>query len=267
MTIDTLFNFSAADWHHFFLLTTAVICPLVFIGLMVMPAAYGRHKQGAGKAWGPGIPTRWSWVIMEAPSSVGFAIIFFMGDKAFQVVPLLLLLLWQAHYFQRTFIFPFKISVKPGDTTPISIPLLAICTNSVVSFLNASILSWSAIRADYELSWLADPRFILGLLVFALGWHINRKADAMLAALRKPGETGYKIPRGWLYEKISCPNYLGEILVWTGWAIATWSWAGAAFVLVTMANLVPRALQNHRWYHSKFADYPSQRKAVIPYLL
>ena len=89
----------------------------------------------------------------------------------------------------------------------------------------------------------------------------------LVAALRKPGETGYKIPRGWLYEKISCPNYFGEFLIWTGWAIATWSSAGVVFVLWTLANLLPRALSTHQWYRQKFADYPAQRRAVIPGIL
>lgn len=256
-----------ADWHLFFLISTFLVCPLIFAALFYLPAAYGRHGAERSRWWGPGMNTRMAWLIMEAPSSVGFALIFFLGDRSLEVVPLLFLVLWQAHYFHRTFIFPFTIKVRPGQTTPVGIPLMAIITNCIVSFLNASILSWSTIRANYELSWLTDPRFVLGLALFAFGWHVNRKADAMLAALRKPGETGYKIPRGWLYERISCPNYFGELLIWTGWSIATWSWAGAAFVLVTAANLVPRAIQNHQWYHEKFADYPRQRKAVIPYLL
>lgn len=258
---------SPAQWHHLLLITSFALAPLILIALLVMPAAYGRHKAGASRWWGPGIPTRWSWVLMEAPSSIGFLLIFLWGDRAFELVPLLLLMMWQVHYFHRTFIFPFRITVKPGDTTPLGIPLAAVCTNTVISFLNASILSWSVIRADYEIAWLSDPRFIIGVLIFALGWHINRRADAMLAALRKPGETGYKIPRGWLYEKVSCPNYLGEILIWCGWAVATWSWAGLAFVCLTVANLLPRALQHHRWYREKFPDYPARRKALVPYLL
>ena len=31
----------------------------------------------------------------------------------------------------------------------------------------------------------------------------------------------------------SCPNYLGEILEWLGWAVATWSSCGLAFMLFT----------------------------------
>jgi 3-oxo-5-alpha-steroid 4-dehydrogenase 1 len=259
---------TAAQWHQALLLLIFVLCPLVFGGLMLLPAAYGRHKKKQqGVLWGPGIPTRLAWIIMECPSSIGFAVFFFMGDRAFQWAPLVLFCMWQSHYFQRSFIFPFKLQTRPGDTTPLMIPVMAVSSNLVISFLNAAILSWPAIGRGYDLAWLYDPRFIAGALIFVAGYRINRKADAMLAALRRPGETGYKIPHGWLYEKISCPNYLGEFLVWTGWAIATWFWAGVAFLLWTLANLVPRALQNHRWYHEKFADYPPLRRAVIPYLL
>ena len=260
--------YSPAQCYDALLILILVLCPLVFGGLMLLPAAYGRHKKAKpGKLWGPGISTRWAWVIMEAPSSIGFAVIYFLGDRAFELAPLILMLMWQSHYFQRSFIFPFKIRTRPGDTTPIMIPIMAVSSNLVISFLNAAILSWSSIGRHYDLAWLYDPRFIVGAIVFVAGYRINRKADAMLAALRKPGETGYRIPRGWLYEKVSCPNYLGEFIVWAGWAIATWSSGGAAFLLWTLANLVPRALQNHRWYQEKFPDYPRERKAVIPYLL
>ncbi|HSW11524.1 MAG TPA: hypothetical protein VLI06_01720 [Solimonas sp.] len=260
---------SAAQWHEVLLTGYFAGSLFVFASLMfVAKAAYGRHKgDKTAWWWGPGVPTRWSWVVMEAPSALGFAAIYFMGDRALAPVPLILLAMWQSHYFHRSFIYPFFRRVKPGDTTPLLIPLLAFSTNLGVSFLNAAILSWSQIGQAYELSWLADPRFLIGAAVFAAGWRINRKADAMLAALRKPGETGYKIPHGWLYERVSCPNYLGEFLVWTGWAIATWSTAGAVFLLWTLANLLPRALENHRWYRRTFAEYPAQRRAVIPGVL
>jgi protein-S-isoprenylcysteine O-methyltransferase Ste14 len=66
---------------------------------------------------------------------------------------------------------------------------------------------------------------------------------------------------------VSCPNYFGEMIEWTGWAIATLSWPGLVFALWTAANLVPRALKHHAWYHAKFVDYPPARKAIIPFML
>lgn len=259
----------AAQIHQGLVVTFAVASVLVFITVQfVAKASYGRHDSSERAWWwGPGIPTRWSWVIMEVPSTIGFAVIYFMGEHAFEVAPLVLFAMWQAHYFHRTFIYPFKRKLKPGETTPLLIPVSGSITNLGVSFLNAAILSWVTVRGDYGVDWLTDPRFLLGLVIFCAGYYINRKADAMLAALRKPGETGYKIPQGWLYEKISCPNYFGEFIIWIGWAIATWSWAGGVFVLWTLANLVPRALANHAWYQEKFEDYPAGRKAVLPGVL
>ena len=85
--------------------------------------------------------------------------------------------------------------------------------------------------------------------------------------LRAPGETGYNIPRGGAFEWISCPNYLGELVEWTGWALASWSPAGLAFAVYTAANLVPRALSHHDRYRDRFPEYPPRRSALIPFLL
>jgi len=78
------------------------------------------------------------------------------------------------------------------------------------------------------------------------------------------GETGYKIPHGGLFERVSCPNYLGEIIEWSGWALATWCLPGLSFAVWTFANLAPRARAHHRWYRAKFPEYPEERKALIP---
>jgi 3-oxo-5-alpha-steroid 4-dehydrogenase 1 len=32
-------------------------------------------------------------------------------------------------------------------------------------------------------------------------------------------------------------------------------------------NLIPRALDHHRWYAEEFEDYPERRKALIPFLI
>ena len=82
--------------------------------------------------------------------------------------------------------------------------------------------------------------------------------------LRKSNGAGYSVPEGGGFRYVSCPNYLGEIIEWAGWAVATWSPAGFAFSIYTAANLVPRARSNHAWYRARFPDYPVHRKALIP---
>jgi len=134
--------------------------------------------------------------------------------------------------------------------------------NGVNGYLNGRyIFNLSPVYAD---SWLRDPRFIAGVLLLIFGFIINRQSDFTLHNLRKEGETGYRIANTGLYRWVSCPNYLGEIMIWTGWAIATWSLAGLSFALWTAANLVPRARAHHRWYRQNFSEYPPHRKTLVP---
>jgi protein-S-isoprenylcysteine O-methyltransferase Ste14 len=232
---------------------------LVFSSLFFVTAPYGRHER---KGWGPAMPTRWAWVIMESPAVIAFAGIYLLGQHRFSVAPLVLLGLWQLHYVNRTFVFPFRLKVE-GKTTPIAVAAMAIVFNLFNAYVNARQISH---LGSYEVSWLTDPRFLVGVAMFLAGRHINVEADRRLVALREEGE-GYRIPRGWLYRYISCPNYFGEIIEWLGWAVATWSLAGASFAIFTIANLAPRAIAHHRWYREKFPDYPTERKALVPFLV
>merc|ERR1719491_786300 len=64
------------------------------------------------------------------------------------------------------------------------------------------------------------PSTILGLALWAFGFYLNLDADHILRNLRKPGETGYKIPRGGLFEYVSGANFCAEIMEWLGYAVA-----------------------------------------------
>jgi hypothetical protein len=54
---------------------------------------------------------------------------------------------------------------------------------------------------------------------------------------------------------------------WGGYALMVWSLPAISFFIWTLVNLIPRALDHHRWYKKQFEDYPSERKALIPFLI
>ncbi len=227
--------------------------------LMFLSAPYGRHARAG---WGPTMPTRLAWIVMEAPAALVFLGFYFAGAHALELAPLALMAMWQTHYLQRAFVFPFKL--RPGGRTPMTVVALGFTFNVINAYLNGR---WLSHFGAYPLEWLWSPAFIIGLILFVTGYRINHWADHVLANLRAPGETGYKIPRGGLFELISCPNYFGELLEWVGFAIAASSVAGWSFAVFTAANLVPRALTHHRWYRAQFPDYPQSRRAVLPFIL
>jgi steroid 5-alpha reductase family enzyme len=150
---------------------------------------------------------------------------------------------------------------------PVAIVFMAIGFNFVNGFINGYYLGTIATDSIYPLSYLYDMRFIGGILLFFIGLFINWQSDHILIHLRKPGETGYIIPRNGVFRFVSCPNHFGEIVEWLGFAMMTWCSPALAFALWTIVNLVPRALHHHKWYKETFPDYPKSRKAVFPFVL
>jgi 3-oxo-5-alpha-steroid 4-dehydrogenase 1 len=192
-----------------------------------------------------------------------FVWVYARGDHRAGIVPLMLLGLWQLHYLQRAFLFPFRL--KGGaKRMPVLVALLGASFNFLNAWINAR---WISELGHYPTAWLTDPRFLGGAALFLGGLALNLLSDRALLRLRAPGETGYRVPHGGLFEWVSCPNYLGEIVEWFGWALATWSWAGLAFAVYTVANLAPRALAHHAWYREHFPGYPGRRRALVPGLL
>ncbi len=242
---------------HWLLIAWLALAVAVFVLLFFVNAPYGRYVRAG---WGPTFSPRLGWLVMESAAALLFALFFMLGN-ARGLVSWIFLLMWQSHYIHRAFIYPFSLSQK-SKRMPLLIVLFGLCFNAMNTYLNGRYLFTFA--NGYDASWLRDPRFILGLLLFIAGYIVNRQSDATLKNLKLSSVNGYKIPYGGLYRWVSCPNYLGEIAIWTGWALATWSLAGLTFAVWTVANLAPRARANHAWYQQRFTDYPEERKALLP---
>ncbi len=250
--------FTNALW-VFSLSSIIVLCVLIFGKLF---APYGKMTSNV---WGSVmIPARLGWIIMESPTSILFVVFLLLCDHLNNGL-IVLFFVWQFHYFYRSFIFPFL--TRHSKPMPILMMFSGMSFQLINIYFQAGWLFFVAPKDMYGGDYLQSPPFIIGFVIFLIGSFINRQADYILKNLRKPGETEYKIPYGGLYRFISCPNYLGEIIIWLGWAVLLKSWVGLSFFMWTVANLVPRALTSHKWYKENFTDYPSERKAIIPGIL
>lgn len=228
-----------------------------FILLQFVRAPYGRHIR---KGWGIEISNNLGWVLMEIPSFLIILYFFVFFNQSNYAS--MLSILWLVHYFNRTFIYPFRIRTK-RKKMPLTIVLSAICFNFMNAGLNGYFLSH---LEQYDSNSFLEWNFYLGIILFISGFIINQISDHILIHLRKPGEVGYKIPKGFLFKYISCPNYLGEIIQWVGFAIMAWNYPATTFLVWTLANLLPRVSGHHKWYKNHFENYPKNRKALIPKL-
>jgi len=243
------------------LLVIFVSTPLVFMLLFFITAPYGRHFRGG---WGPSIAARAGWMVMEAPALLVIGIIVLSSGQKLSLLTIVLLALWEIHYLYRTCLFPLLMRGS-SKRFPLLLVAFAFVFNSLNGYANGMFLATPGLMIASG-GLVSDLRVAMGVALFAGGFLTHVWADRDLRRLRKPGEIGYKIPHGGLWEYVSNPNYFGEITEWCGWALATWSLPGLAFAVFTVANLVPRAWANRRWYLETFDDYPRDRKSVIPFV-
>ncbi|CAL8110251.1 unnamed protein product [Orchesella dallaii] len=248
-----------------------IIAGLYFL---LFPMPYGRYASGN---YGPTMNPKIGWMTQ---GSMAFfpSVIVIITTPSLQLENFgntVAIFLFLFHVFHRSFIFPIAKSSN-SKPTPILITLNAVLFCGYNGFLQSVHLT--------NVHKVEDSFCIyLGIVVFMIGMAINVTHDRMLIGLRKnssgEGEAKsssseteakqmYKIPRGKLFEYVSCANYLGEIIEWTAFAFITRGYPQIIFALFTTVCLGIRAVQHHRFYKTLVGDsYPRFRKAIIPFIL
>uniref|UniRef100_W5LJH0 3-oxo-5-alpha-steroid 4-dehydrogenase n=1 Tax=Astyanax mexicanus TaxID=7994 RepID=W5LJH0_ASTMX len=229
-----------------------------FILLLKSHAPYGRYARTS-----PGcrtVPARVAWFLQELPALLLPVLLLLTTSDSHRTGRCLLLTTFCLHYFQRSCIYSLLTRGRPF---PLNIMVSAIVFCSINGFLQAHYLLHCTEHSHVQLS---DGRTLIGLLIFFTGMAINIHSDHILRNLRKPGEISYKIPRGGLFEYVSGANFFGEIVEWSGYAIATWSLPTFSFAFFTMSFIGPRAYHHHRFYKETFKDFPRSQKCLIPFI-
>ena len=262
------FIYSDLGTFYNMLFIVALIGLVVFVTLYFVDAGYGKMRS---EKWGPAINNKIGWFIMEMPVFV--IVLYLWAISPYTVTRQapywVFLLLFEFHYFQRSFVFPFLLKGK--GQMPIVIMLFSVIWNIVNGYIQGEWLFHLAPKyfpEMYTIEWLYDPRFIIGTIVFFSGWIINMHSDHVIRHLRQPGDTNHYLPKKGLYKYVTSANYFGEITEWLGFAILTWSFAGLLFWWFTCCNLVPRANSIYLKYEKEFPDEFDRKKLkrIIPFI-
>ncbi|KAK9447325.1 3-oxo-5-alpha-steroid 4-dehydrogenase-domain-containing protein [Limtongia smithiae] len=76
-----------------------------------------------------------------------------------------------------------------------------------------------------------------------------------------------RIPKGYGFDWVSCPNYFFELIAWTAITLITRSFASLLFLVATGMQMWRRAVRKHELYKKEFGvHYPKYRKVLIPYI-
>lgn len=240
-----------------------IIAVIVFIALYFVTAGYGVFYN---KKWGPTVPNKLGWILMESPVFVVMILLCVFSERSSNIVCLIFLILFEIHYFQRSFVFPFLIRGK--SKMPLSVIVMGVVFNVLNAIMQGGWIFYVSPENMYELSWLLSPQFIIGTLIFFAGMLINIHSDYVIRNLRKHGDTRHYLPKKGMFKYVTSANYFGEFVEWLGFAILTWSLSGAVFAVWTFANLTPRAAKIYDNYKKEFGDELDTKKVkrIIPFI-
>jgi 3-oxo-5-alpha-steroid 4-dehydrogenase 1 len=163
--------------------------PAALVLLAGVQAPYGRYSSAS---WGFLVNGKLAWVLQELPSfalPALFAWRTFPSAHSANPANVALLVAFSAHYFNRTFVFP--LTIRGGKGTPCSVFLMARAFCLTNGWVQARALT---VHHLYPSGWTSDPRFLVGLALFAIGMAINvqvrREGAPPPPAGRKGGRSG-----------------------------------------------------------------------------
>ena len=251
-----------ADTYYMTMWAMVLTAVIVFIALYFVKAGYGIFRT---KQWGFSINNKVAWVLMEAPVFIVMLYMWTSNGASTALPAFLAFLLFELHYFQRSFVFP--LMMKGNSRMPIAIMAMGIVFNVINGLLiGTSLFVFPPSQFNEGAVYLTHPTAIAGIIVFFCGMGINIHSDHVIRHLRQPGDTRHYLPQKGFYRYVTSANYFGELVEWTGFALFCSTPAAWLFVVWTAANLVPRAAAIHKRYRKEFGDTVGIRKRVIPFI-
>lgn len=114
-----------------------------------------------------------------------------------------------------------------------------------------------------------DPNNLImfaGLVLYAIGELGNLQAHLTLMNLRSPGGTERAIPQGWMFDLVTCPNYMTEALSWLGvLMVSNFSLSVVVFMIVSVGQMMSWAKKKENRYRKEFGSrYRKKKYTMLP---
>ncbi|KAI9295554.1 hypothetical protein K502DRAFT_337518 [Neoconidiobolus thromboides FSU 785] len=176
------------------------------------------------------------------------------------------LVLFLIHFMKREYETLFVHRFSHG-----TMPLFNLFKNSfhyhVLSGILPAYFYYSQSIAKATLGLQLNNYHYFCVVLFMFAEVSNFICHYSLRNLRPPGTKERKIPYGYGFELVSCPNYFFEILAWFSVTLLTNHWSIWLFLFVSTAQMYVWAIKKHRQYKKEFPNYPKSRKAIFPFLI
>lgn len=151
-----------------------------------------------------------------------------------------------------------------------TMPAFNIVKNSFFYWALAGLLCAYSVYSPRSLAARADVPVVdaVGTAIYLFAEAGNALVHLYLSSLRSDGGTERKIPVGYGFALVTCPNYMYEILSWVGIIIVSRDWAVTLFISLGAAQMYTWARGKESAYRTEFGDkYKKKRFVLLPGLL
>ena len=241
----------------------AVVWPLFFVLEATALFSFG-YSKFADREQQRALPSRLGMFIIYFPAVVIFPAAYVIFGNPGTIWHWLVMAGMSIHFGKRCLetLFLHKYSGVMNLFTA-----LAVC--SLYSLLSGllGVLAATEVPAELVNSDAFHPWTLTGVTLFVVGLFGNLYHHWLLANLREPGETGYKLPTGGLFPWVACPHYLLELVGWYGYALVFHHAAAWAVVLTMTAYLAGRSHNTVKWYRDRLGDeVPPDWRRLVPFI-
>ncbi|TVY38479.1 putative enoyl reductase, partial [Lachnellula occidentalis] len=171
-----------------------------------------------------------------------------------------------AHFLKREYetLFVHRFSLA-------TMPFFNIFKNCghywVLSGFNLAYWVYAPTSYTAQSSPTIDKLNIVGIVLYLFGEISNAHTHVTLSKLRSKGETERKIPKGYGFGMVTCPNYFFELIAWTGVLCVTRSWATVLFIGVAWGQMHLWAVGKEKALRKQFPDtYKKKKHVIVPFV-
>lgn len=175
------------------------------------------------------------------------------------------ILCWTAHFLKREFesYFVHRFSHP-------TMPIKQLFINCTYYWSFGATIGYPLAHPGFKDFVPSDLRVQIGLAIFVICEIGNLICHIMLSNLRPPGTKERKIPHGFLFDYVVCPNYTFEVFAWVGFSIMTNIYLSWVFTLFGFYQMTEWAFKKHKMYKADFGDQYTKlkrNKVIIPFVL
>ena len=166
-----------------------------------------------------------------------------------------------------------KGEIKDGKTMPFFVKCMLWITCALLYIMMCSPIIYRI--SNFALS---DTSFKVGLVVMVAGILLESVADLQKNAAKKKNPNRF-VDTG-LYKIVRCPNYLGELIMWTGvliagvtalsgigqWIIALIGYIGIVYVMFSGARRLEIRQDKNYGEDKEYKKYKKKTPILIPFI-